>query len=221
MKVSDAIKKRRSVRAYTDQQVDPALIEKIFLQAQDSPSNCNTQPWHVVVVSGEARNKLEKAMVSEIMSGKTPSPHFKPGDQDLKDQYRKRQIACAISLYDSVEVKYEEKEKRQALMLKNWQFFGAPHAAFFSMPKSMGEINAVDMGIYLQTLMLLMTENGLSSCPQGALAMYPEAVHELANIPENHAIMFGLSFGYAEQEAPINQFEVGREELANCVEFYG
>lgn len=220
MNLSDAIKQRRSVRAYKKQAVDAALIERIFLQAQDSPSNCNTQPWHVVVVSGDARDSIEKAMVSDIMAGKAPTPHFTPGDQGLKDEYRKRQIACAISLYDSVDVKYEEKEKRQELMLRNWQFFGAPHAAFFSMPKTMSEINAVDMGIYLQTIMLLMTEHGLASCPQGALAMYTEAVHEMANIPENHAIMFGLSFGYAEDDAPINQFEVGREELNSCVEFF-
>ncbi len=220
MKVSDAIKKRRSVRAYKDQAVAPELIEKIFRQAQDSPSNCNTQPWHVVVVSGESRDKIEQAMVAEIMSGKAPTPHFKPGDQDLKDQYRKRQIDCAISLYDSVDIKYEEKEKRQQLMLKNWQFFGAPHAAFFSMPKSMREINAVDMGIYLQTIMLLMTEHGLASCPQGALAMYADSVHEMANIPENNAIMFGLSFGYAADEEAINNFDVGRDDLEKCVEFH-
>lgn len=220
MNVSDAIKQRRSVRAFKKQAVESALIEKIFLQAQDSPSNCNTQPWHVVVVSGDSRDKVEKAMVDEIMSGKAPTPHFTPGDQGLKDEYRKRQIACAISLYDSVEVKYEEKQKRQELMLRNWQFFGAPHAAFFSMPKSMSEINAVDMGIYLQTIMLLMTEHGLASCPQGALAMYPDSIYELANIPENNAIMFGLSFGYAEEQAPINQFDVGREALNSCIEFY-
>lgn len=220
MKVSEAIKKRRSTREYLDQPIDQKLIEKIFLQAQDSPSNCNTQPWHVVVLSGEARNKIEKAMVADIMAGKPPTPHFVPGDQGLKDQYRKRQIACAISLYDSVDIKYEEKDKRQQLMLRNWQFFGAPHAAFFSMPKAMSEINAVDMGIYLQTIILLMAENGLASCAQGALAMYTNAVHELADIPEENAIMFGLSFGYAKEDAPINQFEVGRQTLSDCVEFH-
>ena len=220
MKVSEAIKKRRSVRAYQDQAVDSELIKKIFLQAQDSPSNCNTQPWHVVVLSGEARDKIEQAMIADIMAGKPPAPHFTPGDQNLKDEYRKRQIDCAISLYDSQNIKYEEKEKRQQLMLRNWQFFGAPHAAFFSMPKSMSEINAVDMGIYLQTIMLLMTEHGLASCPQGALAMYTDAVRELADIPENHAVMFGLSFGYAATDDPINAFEVGREELDKSVEFH-
>lgn len=221
MNVSDAIKKRRSVRAYKDQAVDADLIRQIFIQAQDSPSNCNTQPWHVVVVSGEARDNIEKAMVADIMGGKQPTPHFTPGDQGLKDEFRKRQIDCAIALYDSVDIKYEEKDKRQQLMLRNWQFFGAPHAAFFSMPKSMSEINAVDMGIYLQTIMLLMTEHGLASCPQGALAMYTESVHEMANIPDNHAIMFGLSFGYAAEEDAINNFEVGRDSVDSCVEFHG
>jgi len=221
MNVSDAIKQRRSVRAYQDKPVAPELIEKIFLQAQDAPSNCNTQPWHVVVVSGEARDKIEKAMISDIMSGKAPTPHFTPGDQNLKDQYRTRQVACAVSLYGAMDIKKEDKQKRQELMVKNWQFFGAPHAAFFSMPKTMSEINAVDMGIYLQSIMLLLTENGLASCPQGALAMYPDAVHEMANIPENNAIMFGLSFGYADQDTAINSFDVGREKLSTSVEFYG
>jgi len=220
MNVSDAIKQRRSVRAYLDKPIAPELLEKIFLQAQDSPSNCNTQPWHTVVVSGAARDNIEKAMIADIMGGKAPTPHFIPGDKDLKDDYRKRQVACAISLYDAMDIKYEEKQKRQELMVRNWQFFGAPHAAFFSMPKSMSEINAVDMGIYLQTIMLLLTENGLASCPQGALAMYTDAVHELANIPEGHAIMFGLSFGYPNSEHQINQFEVGREELGKSVEFF-
>ena len=220
MLVNEAIIKRRSVRAYTDQTVEQELIEKIFTQAQQSPSNCNTQPWHVVVVSGKARDDIEQAMMSEIMSGAAPSPHFTPGDYQLKDQYRKRQIECAIALYDSMNIKKEDKKERQELMGRNWQFFGAPHAAFFSMPKDMSEINAVDMGIYLQSLMLLMTQYGLASCPQGALAMFTNAIWELANIPDNNAIMFGLSFGYADTDHRINQFDVGRTELSNSVEFY-
>lgn len=220
MKVNEAILKRRSVRAYTDQTVEQSLIKKIFTEAQQSPSNCNTQPWHVVVVSGDARDKIEKAMMTEILSGKAPSPYFTPGDSELKDQYRKRQIDCAIALYDSMDIKKEDKKERQELMGRNWQFFGAPHAAFFSMPKDMSEINAVDMGIYLQSLMLLMTQYGLASCPQGALAMFTNSIWEMANIPENNAIMFGLSFGYAANDHRINRFEVGRADLSSSVEFY-
>jgi len=220
MQVNEAIRKRRSVRAYKDQTVEQELIEKIFTEAQQSPSNCNTQPWHVVVVSGDARNAIEKAMMSEIISGKTPNPHFTPGDYQLKDQYRKRQVECAIALYNSMDIKKDDKEKRQELMGRNWQFFGAPHAAFFSMPKNMSEINAIDMGIYLQSIMLLLTQYGLASCPQGALAMFTDSVWDMANIPEENAIMFGLSFGYEDTDHRINKFEVGRTELANSVEFY-
>ncbi len=220
MQVNEAIFKRRSVRAYTDQVVEQDLIEQIFNQAQQSPSNCNTQPWHVVVVSGAARDNIEKAMMSEILSGAAPSPHFTPGDYQLKDEYRKRQIDCAKALYKAMDVKKEDKQKRQELMGRNWQFFGAPHAAFFSMPKDMSEINAVDMGIYLQSIMLLMTQYGLASCPQGALAMFTDSIWKMANIPDNNAIMFGLSFGYAADEHPINQFDVGRAELSDSVEFY-
>jgi len=220
MNVSQAIIERRSTRAFSDKPVSPELLEEIFSKAQQSPSNCNTQPWHVTVVSGDTRNEIEKRMVAEIMSGKEPTPSFKPGDQGLKDQFRKRQIACAIALYDSMNVQYEEKDKRQALMLKNWQFFGAPHAAFISMPTEFGEVNAVDIGIYMQTLMLLMTEAGLASCPQGALAMYSAPVHELTDIPENHAVIVGMSFGYSDTKHRINNFEVGREELSDSVKFF-
>lgn len=220
MKVSEAIKQRRSVREYLDKPVAPELINSIFEQAQSSPSNCNTQPWHVVVLSGKAREDIEKAMIDQVIARAEPTAYFKPGDLDLKDAYRKRQIACAISLYDSQNIAYEERDKREALMLRNWQFFGAPHAAFFSMPKTMSEINAVDMGIYLQTLMLLMTENGLASCAQGSLAMYTNELRALADIPEENEVMFGLSFGYADQQASINKFDVGRGELADAVQFY-
>lgn len=219
MKVSDALTQRRSVRAYQDREVAEELIQEIFTKAQQAPSNCNTQPWHVSVVSGGAREALEKALLADIMSGKAPTPAFQPGDKDLSADYKKRQVDCAIALYDAVGIKYEEKDKRQKLMLRNWQFFGAPHAAFFSMPKTMGEVNAVDIGIYLQTIMLLMTEHGIACCPQGALAFYPDPIHELAQIPEGNGILFGLSFGYAEADADINSFQMDREALATSVTF--
>ncbi len=220
MKLTDAIKQRRSIRSYLSTPVKQQLIKSIFEQAQDAPSNCNTQPWHVSVVSGNVREKIAKHMITEIMSGKKPSNIFRPGDKDLLDEFRQRQIDCAIALYDSVGIKFEEKDKRQQLMLRNWEFFGAPHGAFFSMPKEMGEVNAVDVGIYLQTVMLLMTANGIACCPQGALAAYPDAAYKLAGVPEDHGILFGLSFGFADADDPINNYDVGRTDLGDSVQFY-
>lgn len=221
MELQEAILKRRSVRSYSDTPVSKELMHSIFSAAQQAPSNCNTQPWHVVVVSGEVRDAIATKMTEDASSGAQPNYVFKPGDQNLKDEYRQRQVDCAIALYDSVDIKFEERDKRFQLMLKNWQFFGAPHGVFVSMRKDMGEVNAVDMGIYLQTLMLLMTANGVSCCPQAALAAYPDAAYEIAGVPEDHGILFGMSFGYAQNEAPINNYEVGRAELDSSVVFLG
>lgn len=221
MNLNEAILKRRSIRAYKDTPVDPDLMRRIFSEAQASPSNCNTQPWHVVVVSGEVRDAVEQKMMEDLMSGNPPANVFKPGDKDLKDEYRKRQVDCAISLYDAMGVKFEERDKRQQLMARNWQFFGAPHGAFISMRKDMSEVNAVDVGIYLQTLMLLMTTHGIGSCPQGALAAFPDAAYQIAGVPEDHGILCGLSFGYPQEDAAINNYDVGRAELDSNVVFLG
>ena len=221
MELLDILKMRHSVRAYLDTPVDQNLLEDIFNKAQLSPSNCNTQPWHVSVISGDLRKALEEALVADVAGGGAPSPVFRPGDKDLQGPYRKRQIDCAIALYDAVGIKFEDKPARQMQMLRNWQFFGAPHVAFISMPKEMGPVNAVDVGIYVQTLMLLMAEAGLGCCPQGALGAFPKPIYEMGAVPETHGILCGLSFGYEDTDAPINQYRVARDEYRGAVQFIG
>lgn len=205
MKVTELLNKRQAVRAYLQKPVDKQLIRQIFSEAQQSASNCNTQPWHVSIISGDVKTALAASLVAEVSSGKTPSPVFQPGDHGLSDSYKERQIACAVALYKVMGVERGDKPARMQLMLKNWQFFGAPHVAIFSMPKLMKEVNAVDVGIYLQSIMLLMVENGLACCPQGALAFYPDPILDVAQIPEENGILFGLSFGYADESAEINK----------------
>ena len=95
---------------------------------------------------------------------------------------------CAVRYYGVMDIKRDDRNARNELMAKNWQFFGAPHVAFLCMDLDMGPVNAIDVGIYLQTLMLLMTEYGLGSCPQGALAYFPEPVREIAGIPDGTGI---------------------------------
>ncbi len=219
MQVTDALRGRRTIRGFKSTPVADELIRNIFETAQQAPSNCNTQPWEVFVVSGEARDELEKALVAEILAGKQPSPAFPPGDADLTGVYRERQYECAARYYGTMGIEREDRDARNELMLRNWQFFGAPHVAFLCMPVSMGPVNAIDIGIYLQTLMLLMVEHGLGSCPQGALAFFPDPVREIAGIPEDMGIICGLSFGYADDDAVINTARMTRAPLGDCVSF--
>ena len=217
--VIQALQQRRSIRGFEPREVPAELIEEIFTKASMAPSNCNTQPWHVNVVSGEARKKLEEQLMAGIMQGTKPQFHFKPGDMDLAGVYKKRQFDCAARYYGTMGIERTDRDKRNWLMAKNWQFFGAPHAAFISMPKTMGEVNAIDIGIYLQTLMLLLVEHGLASCPQGALAAFPEPVKAITPIPEGNELIVGLSFGYEAVGEQINKVTMERAPLGDTVTF--
>lgn len=219
MKVSEAIKARRTIRGYKKEPVVQEVLKEILDIARYSPSNCNTQPWHFSVFSGDARDRLEAMVIDQIISGKQPAPAFEPGDKDLQGVYKDRQFQCAADYYGTMNIAREDKQKRQELMLKNWQFFGAPHVGVLSMPATMNAVNALDVGIYLQSLMLLFTEYGIASCPQGALAFYPEPFFELGDIPEGNGIICGISFGYEDVDAHINTVHMPRAPLADTVNF--
>lgn len=118
-----------------------------------------------------------------------------------------------------MDIEYEDRAARRDLLLNNWRFFGAPHAAFFSMPETMHRANAVDMGIFLQSVMLLMAERGIGSCPQGALASYPGPVREIADIPDGNALLCGLSFGYEDLDGRANEVRMTREPLDAVASF--
>jgi len=214
MSVISELEKRVSIRAFKDTPVSQDLLNEIFSNAQLAPSNCNVQPWETYVVSGEKKDALKQALLAELMKGQGPQPDF---NWSVKYQgvHRERQFGSANALYSAMGIAREDKGARQRAMAKNWEFFGAPHAAFLSMPETMHRANAVDMGIFLQTFMLLLVERGLASCPQGALAAYPGPVKRIAKVPEGNAILCGLSFGYPDHSAKINEVNMNRESVAS------
>lgn len=218
MPLKNVITGRKSIRSFTDKPVSNDILEEIFSVAQSSPSNCNVQPWHTYVVSGDKKEELQNAFLADLMAGKKPSPDFN-WSVSYQGEHRKRQIGAAVDLYGALEIGREDKEKRQMAMVRNWQFFGAPHVAFFTMDKYLNIMGAVDIGIYAQTLALLMQEKGIGSCMQGALGQYPEPARKLLGIPDERGILFGMSFGYADETAPENKIDVGREALDQAVQF--
>ena len=217
--VTDAIRERYSVRGFQPQEVDEGIIRDVLEIARLSPSNGNSQPWHIAVVSGNARAKLEKAIFSHIANGGRPNPHFPPGGKGLTGAYKDRQRACGFSYYSTMGVERNDEKGRMELAALNWKFFGAPHALFLSMPKTMHRANAIDLGIMMQSLMLLFAERGIATCPQGALAAFPDQVKDVVSIPEENAILCGMSFGYEEEGAHINTVRMEREPLEKIATF--
>ncbi|HSG60549.1 MAG TPA: nitroreductase [Pseudomonadales bacterium] len=220
MNVAEAITRRMSIRGFKPDPVDQSLLNHIFETARWSASNCNIQSWLVNVVSGETKNRLAQALVAEVASGKEGYPDFHAGNLGLVGVHRDRQFECAARLYDTLGIERSDRQARNAQMLKNWQFFGAPHAAFISIPKYMKDGNMLDVGVYLQSLMLLMVENGLGSVAQGALSLYPGPAKEMLNIPEDYGIVVGLSFGYPDETAQVNKATMDRVPLESQVFFH-
>ncbi len=213
MDVTQAVRTRRTTRGFLPDPVPEATIREVLEIARYAPSNSNTQPWHLAIVSGAARQQLQDAIFVEINAGVKPYPTFPSGGVGLKGVYKERQYACAYGYYGTMGIERDDIQGRRELLLKNWQFFGAPHVAFLSMPETMHRANAIDLGIFLQTFMLLLTERGISSCPQGALGSYPGPAREIAQIPEGNAILCGVSFGYADTDAKINEVRMDREPV--------
>jgi nitroreductase len=219
MSVIAMLEKRYSTRAYLDTPVTQNILETIFEQAQRAPSNCNVQPWQTYVVSGKKKEALKDDLLTAVMSGTPPNPDFNwlPKYEGI---HRDRQFGSANALYSSIGVTRDDKRGRQLAMVRNWHFFDAPHVAFFTMDKYLDIMGAVDLGIYAQTLSLVLSEHGLSNCMQGALGQFPDPVRKALNLPEQRGILFGMSFGYADEHNPVNNTRTDREDIANAVAFF-
>ena len=218
MSLLEAIYGRRSVRGYLDKEVPQETLERIFEIAQQAPSNCNVQPWKAYVASGGLNKKLSAEMVRLTREGVTPNPDY-PYRGDFKNEYRQRQVGCAVALYSEMGIERGDREGRQRAVLRNFEFFDAPYMAFIGMESSFGTTVAIDVGMWAQTLMLTMVAFGLHSCPMGTMRNYPDLVREAFDITDGTRILFGLAFGYEDPAVPANRTVTTRDPISANVVF--
>jgi nitroreductase len=138
---------------------------------------------------------------------------------DFENEYRKRQVECAVALYSEMGIERHDKEGRKYAVLRNFEFFDAPHIAFIGMDKAFGTTVAIDVGMWAQTLMLAMVAFGIHSCPMGTMRNYPDLVREAFDIQDGTKILFGISFGYEDKSVPANRTRTTRDPIASNVVF--
>ena len=214
----DIVRGRRSLRAFLPRPVPRETLEHIFAVAQRAPSNCNTQPWLAHVASGESLEALRSRMSERFMAGDM-SMDF-PYEGKYEGVYKERQYGSAQALYDAVNITREDKAGRQVQFMRNFTFFDAPHVAFMFLPEPFGLREAADLGMYAQTLMLAMTAHGLGSCPQTALSFQANFIRESLGIDASNKLLFGISFGYPDPDAPANTCVTDRASVADSVVFH-
>jgi hypothetical protein len=214
----DVVTSRRSVRGFTDQQIPRERLEDVFALAQRAPSNCNVQPWRVFVASGDRCRSLSLAMTERADSGDFGDP------EDLMDgfagDHRRLQIECASEMYSQMGVARGDMAGRLQAARRNFELFDAPHVAIVCMLKQYGLGVALDVGMYVQTLMLAMSSRGIGSCAQASLRQYPTLIRGQLGIADDLRIMCGVSFGYEDVNVPANRTRQRREPLASNVTFY-
>ncbi len=221
MSLEEAVKSRRSVRAFLDKSVPPEVLRQVFDVAQWAPSNCNIQPWRVLVASGEVRDRIRARLLESVMGGQATRPDYDYPPKFEAD-FRRRQVECAVAMYSKMGIARDDSAGRAKATLRNFELFDAPHVAFICMHKSFGVTVAVDVGMYAQTLMLAMTAHGLSSCAQGSMRYYPDIVREEFGVADDDfRILFGISFGYEDPSDAVNETRTTRDPVDASVIFKG
>jgi len=220
MHVRDALKQRMSTRAFLDQPVDPALIERLLDAARHAPSGVNTQPWRVAVVSGDTKQALQARMEQAFHSGDRGKMDYQYYPRQWQEPYKARQLACGLQLYTSLNIDRADKQQRLEQWAANYRAFDAPVCLFFFLETSMEAGAWLDTGMFIQSLMLAAVEEGLATCPQAALGEYPAIVKAALGFPEDNILLCGMALGYADTGAPVNSYRTPRADVHTFTHFY-
>lgn len=220
--VSDAVRSRRSVRAFLDRPVDAALIRALLQQAARAPSGGNLQPWRLYVLAGEPLAQLKAAMRERTQKRpQPPVPEYSIYPAALGEPYRTQRYDVGEAMYGLLGIARDNKLGRLLWLRNNYEFFGAPLGLFCYVDRGMGPPQWADLGMYLQTLMLLLREHGLDSCAQEAWSIYHDTVAEHVQPPGSLMLFCGMAIGYADPEAEVNRLETPRMPLEEFAELRG
>ena len=211
MNVSEAVAQRTSVRAFKPERPPEALVREILEAASRAPSGGNLQPWRVYGLAGGALDAL-KAKVEANPAGEEAEYDVYPAN--LWDPFRTRRFQNGEELYASISIPREDKPARLRQLAKNGELFGAPVGLFFCLDRKLGPPQWSDLGMFMQTIMLLAVEGGLATCAQEYWARYPKTLAEVLTLPDDHMVFAGMALGYADETAPINNWRSARDPFS-------
>jgi len=220
MTVSEALKKRKSTRAFLPQEVSPTLIEAILEDAKHAPSGVNMQPWHVCVVSGEKKRTLETKVIEAFEQGRKEVMDYAYYPSVWEEPYKNRRKETGLLMYSTLGITKEDTSKQIEQWKLNYRAFDAPVVLYFFIDANLEKGSYLDYGMFLQSIMLSATEKGLATCPQAALAEFPSIVKRELGTPENMLLLCGMALGYEDKEALINSYRTPRISLEAFVTFH-
>jgi len=219
MNVSDALAVRHAVRAFRPDPVDGPLLRDLLRKASRAPSNGNLQPWHVVALGGATLAGLKARVAERQARGESDPLDYAVYPERLWDPLRGRRKEAGRQRYEALG--FDEKDPRglAELTARNQRFFDAPAALFFFLDRRVGPPQWADLGMYMQSVMLLAVEAGLATCPQAYWSNWPKTVSELLGIDPGLMLVAGMALGYADETNVLAALRTERAPLADFAMF--
>lgn len=219
MTVSEAVLSRRSIRAFKPDPVPLEVLHRVMDKARWAPSGCNFQPWEATIVTGTPLAELQAKMLASPMQDPI---EYSWSDPEVIPECKARLHAVGAAMYQAMGVGRADRDARADFVKNNATSFGAPAVLLCYFDRRMGSPQWSDVGMWLQTIMLLLREEGLDSCPQEFLSMYARLIKDFIGVSdETHIFFCGIAIGYRADENPVNGFAREREPVDANVRFLG
>ena len=216
MNVTEAVATRKSIRAFLDTPVADDTVAKLLEKAARAPSGGNVQPWRIFVIGHQRMPAfLNFLNTSEIKE----KPEYEIYPPNLPSPYRDTRFKVGEDMYNLLGIPRQDKAARFAHLARNYSFFDAPVGLFCFVDRQMGPPQWSDLGMFLQTFMLLAQEAGLDTCAQEAWAMRANIVRKFVGAQDNLMLFCGIALGHKNPDAPVNTLVSDREPLSNWAKF--
>ena len=217
---AETVRMRRSYRDFLPTPVPEHVLRQVLEDAQLAPSNCNTQPWDIHIVSGAKRVELSRALHNASSAGSL-SPDFSWDTMAFPGKYGNRRRAQGAIYYRNLGIEREDHEGRAKAAAANFSFFNAPHVAMLFMPMIGDCVRvAADIGMYGQTFLLALAVRSLGGVPQTNIGLFANTVREVLGVPADLKLLYGISFGYPNTIAAGNRERMARVDITESVTFH-
>jgi nitroreductase len=210
--------RRKSARSFRPEPISEPELRALFAAAQHAPSWCNIQPWRVTLTAPALTRELASALRGAALAGaKQPEVPF---PAEYPEPYDERRRACGYELYRAMAIARDDTERRREAWLRNFEFFGAPHAAIVCQDRRLGPYAGVDIGVWLGYLLALAEARGIDTCPMASIAAYPAPLRRLLGLDDHEVVLFAVALGRSDTGA-ANACRTERAPVDACVRFVG
>ena len=220
MNILKSLQQRKSVRAFLDKEVEIEKINAILFAASHAPSGANIQPWQVAVVSGETKKKLQTQIEQRFRQGDRGKADYQYYPKEWIHPYKLRRINCGRLMYDTLQIKRPDKQRRLDQWAANYRAFDAPILLLFFREASMQTGSYIDCGMFLQSIMLAAVEQDLATCVQASFSDYPEIIKTILGYPKDTILLCGMAVGYEDKDALVNSYRTPREDISSFTRYF-